>query len=396
MTAKLTPAGHAARAAHPLSGRSYQMCVRCVMDTSDPWIEFDENGRCNHCRTYEEAAPLLFRHEPGDLDRLVSEIRTAGRGRPYDCVIGVSGGVDSTYVAHLVRKHGLRPLAVHMDNGWDSELAVANIEKVLKKLDIDLFTVVLDWDEFKDLQLSFLKASVPDGEIPTDHAIGAVLYRLALQNGVRHLISGSNHVTEGILPISWTYGVGDWRYIKSVQRQFGTRPLQSFPHYSPARRMYYLARGVRSVRILDYVEYTRGEVMRVLQEDLQWKYYGGKHYESIYTRFFQGYILPRKFGIDKRRAHYSTLICSGQLTREEALTRLEEPPYEAAQAAEDREYVIKKFGLTEEQFEEIMRRAPRTHLDYPTYRPAMERARRLVRALRLRPLARRVLRLTRM
>jgi N-acetyl sugar amidotransferase len=366
------------------------------MDTSDPWIEFDPNGRCNHCRTFEEAAPLFFRHGPGELEQLVEQIRRAGRGHRYDCVIGVSGGVDSTYVAHLVRSHGLRPIAVHMDNGWNSELSVANIEKVLKRLDIDLMTFVLDWDEFKDLQVSFLKASVPDGEIPTDHAIGAVLYQTALQHGIKHVISGSNLATEGILPVSWTYGVSDWRYINSIQRRFGTRPLRTYPHLSPAKRMYYLARGIRAVRILDHVDYQRSEVMRVLQEDLGWKYYGGKHYESIYTRFFQGYILPRKFGIDKRRAHYSTLICSGQMTRDEALKNLAESPYPEQQAAEDREYVIKKFGLTEKEFDDLMALPPRTHLDYPTYRAAVERVRRTVRKLKLRPLARRVMRLTRM
>lgn len=367
------------------------------MDTSDPSIVFDERGECNHCRTYD----FLVTHHvrTGDaakveLDAIVDAIRRDGEGKPYDCVIGVSGGVDSTYVAHAVKSLGLRPVAVHMDNGWDSELAVANIEKVLKKLQIDLITEVLDWDEFKDLQLSFLKASVPDAEIPTDHAIGAVMYRTAVQYGLRHMISGSNIKTEGILPQTWTYGVNDWRYIRSVQKQFGTRPLRSFPHFSFARMMHYTTvRRIRSVRILDYVPYVRSDVMRVLQEDLGWKYYGGKHYESIYTRFFQGYILPRKFNIDKRRAHLSALICGGQTTREKALEDMTHDPYTDAQKAEDREYVIKKFGITEREFDDIMNAPVRSFREFPTYKPFIEETRRIVSALRLKQVLRPVLKL---
>ncbi len=348
----------------------HRVCTRCVMDTSDPFIEFDADGVCNHCRSYEQLARTsLHNDEEGRrmLDGYVARMKAAGAGKEYDCIAGVSGGVDSTYVAYLAKQLGLRVLAVHMDNGWDSELAVKNIENVLKKLDIDLFTYVLDWEEFKDLQLSFLKASVPDAEIPTDHAIGAVIYDLAVKKGISYVLSGNNIVTEGILPNSWTYGVHDWSYIEGIQRQFGRVPLKTFPHFSHLKAKYLKrTKKVQVLQILDYVPYVKEEVMHVLQDELGWKYYGGKHYESVYTRFFQGYILPRKFGIDKRKAHLSTLICSGQINREEALAELLENPYTDRMMAEDREYVVKKLGITEAEFAEIMAAPVKSHRDYPT------------------------------
>jgi N-acetyl sugar amidotransferase len=350
------------------TSRPYQMCTLCLMDTSDPAITFDDEGRCNHCRNYPLKVTKL-----GDADararrlaEFTSSIRSAGRGRPYDCVIGVSGGVDSTYVAYLVKQLGLRPLAVHLDNGWDSELAVSNIQKVLERLDIHLLTRVLDWDVFRELQLSFLRASVSDAEIPTDHAIGATLFETAVAHGIRYVISGANLATEGILPTSWTYGVWDWRYIYGVHRRFSRMSLRGYPHFSLSRMLYFTGvRGVKAVQILNYVPYVKSDVMRILEHDLGWKYYGGKHYESIYTRFFQGYILPRKFNIDKRRAHLSTLICAGQITREHALAEMEEDVYGTANADEDREYVSKKLGLTSDEFDAILALPRRTYRDYP-------------------------------
>jgi N-acetyl sugar amidotransferase len=352
----------------PSTTRRYQLCTFCVMDTSDPDIEFDAEGRCNHCRSFPAKRAKVG--NPSDraqrLREIVSAIKSAGEGNPYDCLIGVSGGVDSTYVAYLVKKLDLRPLAIHLDNGWDSELAVSNIQKVLERLGIDLVTRVLDWDEFRELQLSFLRASVPDAEIPTDHAIGAALFETAVEHRIKYIISGANVETEGILPTSWTYGVWDWRYIKNVHRQFGRRRLRDYPHYSLARMLYLTCiRGIKAVQILNYVPYRKNEVMRLLQDDLGWKYYGGKHYESIYTRFFQGYILPRKFNIDKRRAHLSTLICAGQMTRDDCLTALEEDVYGGGCADEDREYVVKKLGLTPDDFERVMALPRRTYRDYP-------------------------------
>ena len=349
--------------------REYRICTRCIMDTSDPEIRFDEAGVCSHCERFAELSRTMTAPEAeraGRLERLVDEIRQRGKGRDYDCVIGLSGGVDSTYVAYQTKRLGLRPLAVHLDNGWDSELAVKNIENIVRKLDIDLQTHVLDWGEFSDLQRSFLKASVPDGEIPTDHAIGAVLLRTAVRLGIPTLISGSNVATEGILPSSWTYGVTDWRYISSVHRRFGTRPLRTFPHYTFIEYGYFLAvRGLRSVRLLDYLDYDKERAMATIERELGWRYYGGKHYESIYTRFFQGYVLPRKFGIDKRRAHLSTLVNAGQTTRDLALAAMKEPPYPEAEQQADLEYVTKKLAFTPAQFAEIMAAPPKSYRDYP-------------------------------
>jgi N-acetyl sugar amidotransferase len=349
--------------------RAYQICTRCVMDTSDPEIGFDDAGVCSHCHYRDEV--LMPRIPEGDeagrqLQVLAEQIRQAGRGKPYDCVIGVSGGVDSTFVAYKVRELGLRPLAVHLDNGWDSELAVKNIESTLRVLGIDLHTHVLDWDEFRDLQLAFLRASTPDSEIPTDHAILALLFREARRHGLKYILSGVNARTESHLPAAWSSGHADWRYIHSIHRRFGTRPLRTFPHLNWREMRTYPAR-FQLVDVLNYMDYVKKDALQVLERELGWKYYGGKHYESIYTRFYQGYILPRKFGFDKRRTHYSSLICAGEMTRGEALEALREEPYPAALQAEDREYVIKKLGLTPAEFEAIMALPPKTFWDYPSY-----------------------------
>ena len=347
----------------------YRMCTRCVMDTTDPDIVFDENGVCNHCHTYDRMVrEYVVDGEEGlrHLEQTAQKIRKDGQGKKYDCVIGVSGGVDSTYVAYRVKKLGLRPLAVHLDNGWDSELAVKNIEETLKRLDIDLYTEVLDWEEFKDLQVSFLRASTPDSEIPTDHAINALLGNLAQKIGVKYVIIGSNVRTETHLPRAWSQGHLDWKYIREIQKRFGTQPFRTFPHIGFFT--YYLRMLTQKrVEILNCLGYNKKEALRVLQEELGWRYYGGKHYESIYTRFYQGYILPEKFGFDKRRSHLSSLVCSGEVTREQALEELKVPTYAPSMQEEDREYVVKKLGLTDAEFTAIMSAPKKSYWDYPSY-----------------------------
>lgn len=344
-------------------------CSRCVMDTTaDRSLVFDETGVCNHCRRYDQLhSSRVAGGEAGRraLEGIIEAMKREGRGRDYDCIIGVSGGVDSTYVAYLIRELGLRALAVHFDNGWNSELAVKNIEHVLKKLDIDLFTYVIDWPEFRDLQVAFLKASTPDGEIPTDHAIFALLWREASRRGTRYIISGMNFATESISIPDWAYGHSDWRYIKDVHRRFGTQKLKSYPHFSLAYLFYVNAiRRVRTVSILNYVDYKKEEAMALLEDKLGWRYYGGKHHESIYTRFYQGYVLPRKFGIDKRYGHLSDLINAGQMTRETALRELAGPPYPEDLQQQDLAYVTKKLGLSSAKFEEIMRAERKSFRDY--------------------------------
>jgi N-acetyl sugar amidotransferase len=339
------------------------------MDTTDPDIEFDEKGVCNHCHGYDRQVNQFVLEGEAGLhysEGLVGKIRLEGKSKPYDCVIGVSGGVDSTFLAYKVKEMGLRPLAVHLDNGWDSELAVKNIEQTLNILGIDLHTHVLDWEEFKDLQLAFLKASTPDSEIPTDHAIAAVLNRTAERIGVRFVIIGTNVRTETHLPRAWSQGHNDWRYIASVYRRFGKGRLSSFPHQD---MLTYLRRRltIKTVPILNYLDYNKKDAMQILEKELGWNYYGGKHYESIYTRFYQGFILPVKFGYDKRRTHLSSLICSGEVGRTEALIEIEKPSYPPALQEEDRVYVIKKLGITDDEFEAILDLPKKTYWDYPSY-----------------------------
>lgn len=362
------------------------ICTKCIMDTTDPDIQFDDKGVCNHCHRYARLAEkrIVPQTERGKtLNALVSEMREVGRGKPYDCVIGVSGGVDSTYVAWLVKDLGLRPLAVHLDNGWNSELAVSNIEKALKTLGIDLYTHVIDWEEFKDLQIAFLKASTPDAEVPTDHAIFALLYEMAAKNGLRHVLTGVNVSSEGVLPKKWGYGYFDWRYICDVHRRFGTSKLSTYPHFSLLELLgYRFAKRIQLVPILNYIIYNKQAAIQLLQDKLGWVYYGGKHYESIYTRFFQAYVLPRKFNIDKRKAHNSSLILSGQMSREQALASLQEPVYPNKLLLEDRDYAVKKLGLTADEFAAIMAAPCKTYLDYRTSDRFFELAKRLLRPKR--------------
>ncbi len=353
------------------------------MDTSDPDIVFDAEGRCDHCvRADELLATRMPAYKTGayQVDRVVERIKAAGRGRQYDCIVGVSGGVDSTFAAYTVRQLGLRALAVHFDNGWNSELAVQNIEQVLRRLGIELYTHVVDWEEFRDLQLSFLRASVPDAEIPTDHGIWALLYQTAARFGVRYVISGTNLNTESILPRSWTYYVTDWTYIRDIHRRYGRLPLKTFPHASVWRFMYWvLARRIRTVSLLNSIHYDKQQAIATLERELDYRKYGDKHHESIYTRFFQSYILPNKFGIDKRRAHYSSLIVSGQLEREDALRCIAEPIADPRMIKEDLQYVTKKLGVSAEEFGRIMAEPRRSYADFRNESRRYERLKAMMR-----------------
>lgn len=345
-------------------------CSRCIMNNKiDKGIAFNSAGLCNHCQRYENLLDTrVFKGLDGkqQLDKLVNRIKQAGKNKEYDCLIGVSGGVDSTYVAYLTKELGLRPLAVHFDNGWNSELAVKNVEKTLNKLGIDLITYVIDWNEFKDLQLSFLKASTPDGEVPSDHAIQALLWDEAAKHKIKYIISGMNFTTESISVPDWSYGHSDWKYISSVHKKFGSEKLHTYPHYSFFKLLYTnIIRGVRTVSILNYIDYNKADVMRLLEDKLGWVYYGGKHYESIYTRFYQGYILPKKFNVDKRYGHLSDLINAEQITKEEALIEIAKPAYSPELESQDIEYVCKKLGLSKAEFEEIMNAKVKSFRDYP-------------------------------
>jgi N-acetyl sugar amidotransferase len=340
------------------------------MDSSVPNIIFDSNGVCNYCQAAEDRLAkevYIGNAHKSKLSNLIAEIKKNGVGKQYDCIIGVSGGVDSSYVAYLVKKkYGLRPLAIHFDNGWNSELAVQNIEQLLKVLEIDLHTNVVDWEEFKDLQLSFLKASVANSEIPTDHAIVALMYRLAAKYDVRYIISGGNLATESIMPDIWMHDAKDLRFLKAIHHRFGNMTLKTFPMQGYIKLAWnVLVKRIRYVGLLNYIDYNKEEAMRILERDLGWRKYEAKHFESIYTRFFQGYLLPIKFKMDKRRPHLSSLIVSGQLSRDDAIKELEMEVYNKSMAGDDIDYICQKFGLSDAEFETIMRSPVKQSDDYP-------------------------------
>jgi N-acetyl sugar amidotransferase len=348
--------------------RIYQQCKHCVLDThDDPAIVFDERGICNYCLQYElELAKLPTTQDEANiaLHKIVDRIKTIGKGKPYDCIMGLSGGVDSTYLAYRAKQLGLRPLAVHFDNGWNSELAVQNIERIVTKLNIDLHTLVVDWDEFRDLQLSFFKASVIDIELATDHAILTTMYKLAIEKNIKFVLSGHNIATELILPVHWYHDKRDHVHIKAIQKEFGTIPLKTYPLMTSFMKFMIEWKQIKSVRLLDYMPYNKKEVKKIIADELGWRDYGGKHYESIFTRFYQGYVLVEKYKVDKRRAHLSNLICSGQMTRDEVLLELKTPPYNPKQFEEDLDFVLKKFGLTKLDFDALMHLEIKRHTDY--------------------------------
>jgi len=335
------------------------------MDSTDPDIQFNSAGVCNHCEHYDSVRPF-FGEKKEELRALVGQISRAGEGREYDCLIGLSGGVDSSYVAYQAVKLGLRPLAVHLDNGWNSEIAVRNIENIVKKLGIDLHTHVIDWEEFKDLQLSFFKASVVDIEMLTDHGIGAVLLDLAARKKIQSIISGTNLATEAILPKSWYHSKSDLTNILAIHKEFGTRPLKTFPMASAFKRKYFYSRfkKIKELRILNYLHYDKSVAVETIKRELGWQDYGSKHGESAFTKFYQNHILPIKFNFDKRKAHLSCLICSGQITREEATVKLRQPLYNDKELNRDRLFLVKKLGFSEGEFEDYLNRPSRSHFEF--------------------------------
>lgn len=355
--------------------RPFQRCAISVMDTiADPNITFDEDGVCNYYHEYKKAESTIVLTGESGLAKLAEDfnkIKNESKNKPYDCILGLSGGVDSTYLCYLAKEHGLNPLIVHCDNGWNSELAQHNIENTVKKCGFDLFTYVINWEHFKELQLSYIKASVVDIEVLTDHAFMAVLYEQARKWKIKYVLAGMNVVTEYTLPKHWIYSKGDAVNIKSIQSKYGSkklRELSTFPFLDYKTKKYCTEiLKMEVITPLNYIDYKYEEIKTLIQDKLDWRDYGGKHYESIWTRFYQGHILPRKFNIDKRKAHLSNLIFSGQLTREEALNILKTPTYTSLEVMEDDlNYIIKKFGLTMAQFESIMNEPRREHREHKT------------------------------
>lgn len=337
---------------------------------SDPDITFDEKGICNYYYEYQKAAEQKLYKDPEEgrreLEKIVQKIKDAGKGKPYDCIMGLSGGVDSSYVAILAHEYGLRPLAVHFDNGWNSELAVKNIENIVNRLGFDLHTLVVDWKEFVDLQMAYLKASVVDIEVPTDHAITGTIARLCKKFNIKYSLSGTNIVTEYTMPPSWIFNKSDYINLVAIHKKFGKIPLKTYPLFSSYLKRYLKFKlGAESIQIINYVPYNKEKVKERITKELGWKDYGGKHFESLFTKFYQAYILPKKFGIDKRKAHLSTLIFSGQITKEKALEELDKPFYPEADFAHDYDFVLKKLNLKDSEFREIMALPRRSHFDFP-------------------------------
>jgi N-acetyl sugar amidotransferase len=326
------------------------------MDTSDKDIFFDKDGICNHCYRYDQIVrPLILKPEEKakKLELIIDEIKTAGKGRRYDCIIGISGGLDSSYVAYLAWKHGLRAILVHFDNGWDSELAVKNIENIVTKTGFDYFNYIVDWEEFRDLQLAYFKASVVDVEVPTDQGICNLIPKLVCKFGVKYNLFGINYETESTMGKSWNFPFKmDRGNLEAIHKKFGTRPLKTFPYLSPWEEFLYQRKKVNFVNILQYAECDYGFIRDKLSNQFGWKDYGVKHGESIFTKFYQSYYLPKKFGFDKRRAHLSDQINSGHITREYALHQLSLPVYkDKLEEQNEVIYVANKFSMT---FEEII------------------------------------------
>jgi len=349
---------------------TYQQCKLTVMDNiADPDIRFDKDGISNYYYDFKKGEAAFVRTgKEGEiqLNKIVDEIKLAGKNLPYDCIMGLSGGVDSSYVAYQAKLLGLRPLAVHFDNGWNSELAVMNIQNIVSKLNLDLHTLVVDWEEFKDLQLAYFKASVIDIEVATDHAISATLAQLSKKHKIKYLISGSNVVTEYLMPPSWIFNKNDHVNLKAIHKQFGTVPLKTYPVFNSWLKKYCKdILGTQTISFLNYMPYNKKEVKKIITKELNWRDYGGKHYESAFTKFYQAYVLPEKFKVDKRKPHLSNLICSGQVTREDALEELAKPLYNEDELKQDYEYTLKKFNLSKEEFEAIMKLPIRKHTDFP-------------------------------
>lgn len=353
----------------PTRAEFRQVCTKTVMDTSDPDIIFDNEGVSNYWHQYQDfkdALPSVVERE-AQLLRTVEAIRAAGRGKRYDCVVGLSGGVDSSYIALLAHEFGLRPLVVHFDNGWNSELAISNIEKIVTTFGFELDTFVMDWEEFRDLQRAYFKASVVDLEVPTDHMISGALARVAAKHGIRTILAGMNYATEWLMPPAWIWNKHDLVNLKGIHRLFGERRLKHLPAMSVWLEAYFHYRhGQRSIRLLNLVNYSKAMAKGRLMAEVGWRDYGGKHYESVFTRFYQGCILPQKFGVDKRRAHLSSLILAGEITRAEAVSELQQPPYDEGLQARDRAYVGKKLGWSDAEFRAILSLPNVDHSAYGT------------------------------
>lgn len=359
------------------------------MDTTDTKIRFDENGICDHCKTFDlQTLPNWHTDEKGrrTLKEVVTKIKESGRGKDFDCILGMSGGIDSSYLTYLAKeKLGLRPLVFHVDAGWNSQEAVNNIERLVDGLKLDLFTEVIDWDEMRDLQLAFFKAGVPHIDLPQDMAFFGTMYKFASKHNIRYILTGANLSTECIRnPVEWIY-YGDSVQLRDIHAKFGTKPLVNYPITNILWHKVYLplVRGIRVVRPLNYMPYIKEEAMKLLVDEYGWQPYPQKHFESRFTRFYEGYWLPKKFGYDTRRVQYSSLIVTNQMTREEALKKLEKPAYDEATIAQDFEYIATKLGISVAELQGYFDAPNKTYKDYKSQEMVFEIGARVMKLLGL-------------
>ncbi len=369
--------------------REYKICSRCIMDTtSDPNLVLDSQGVCNYCRRFEKVKKKYWiTGNEGQklLEEAIHKMKKDGQGKEYDCILGLSGGVDSSYLAYLAKKYDLRVLAVHVDAGWNSEIAVKNIEKMCKKLNYDLHTVVIDWPTMKEVQRAFMFSGLANLDIPQDHAFIAAVYQMAKKYRIKYILNGGNVATEGILSNAYQYTALDYKHIKGVYQKLGSgKSLKKYPHVTYFDLHFILPRlyKVEMVRLLHYIDYSKKDAMKILEQEFDWQYYGGKHYESRFTKFFQEYYLPKKFGWDKRRDHISSLIAGGEMTREEGLKEMAVLPSAEQEIEEEKNYVIKKLDISSEEWDEIMKAPNKTEDDYPSSKKMRERYQKIKKIFR--------------
>ena len=350
-----------------------QYCKRCLVDSDIPGSQFNVEGICNYCEEFDSNISkykFTKEQEQQNLNDLFTKVKRKTSKGGYDSIVGLSGGVDSSYIALLAKEHGLNPLCIHFDNGWNSELAVSNIHSIVNKCGFDLNTYVIDWKEFRDLQRAFLKAGVVDLELLSDHAIFASLYKIRKEYNIPYILSGTNYITEHGMPMEWIWHKTDLKNIKSIHKKFGSGKLKSFPTITSYKWALSRKFGLfgEFLEPLNLINYRKFDAIEELKEKLDWRSYGDKHQESIITRFYQAYILPVKFGIDKRIVHYSSLIRSGEMSKDEAEVLLKNAHYDQNLINEDKEYVCKKLGFTEAEFDEMMQMPPVAHDFYGTDR----------------------------
>jgi len=351
--------------------RPYQICINCVMDTTDSMIVFDDKGVCDHCNTYH--SKILPNWDTGpqgraELEEVIETIKADGKGKDFDCIVGMSGGIDSSYLTYLAKKEfGLRPLVFHVDAGWNSQTAVNNIQVLVDKLGLDLYTEVIDWEEMRDLQLAFFKSRVSHIDTPQDHSFFATMYKFALQHKVKYVLTGANFSTECIRnPIEWMYYQSDSIQIKDIHRQFGSKPLIHYPLTSILWHKIYLPyiKGIKVIKPLNHIPYIKTEAVKMLIREFGWQPYPQKHFESRFTRFYEGYWLPQKFGYDTRRVQFSSLILTDQMTREDALKQLETSPYDQETIHHDFEYIATKLQVSIAELQSYLDAPNKSYKDY--------------------------------